>query len=177
MMKYCKRITYRKWIMAGATLGLIALGAGVWSRAQNANAKPSARVAPNAQDIEPHMTPERELARLAILEPASFEKLARKVKAPQELQDEEIAKFAISQPQAYSAEFGRFKDNERKQKERDARDAVLDPVKHSGSVEALKEDVRKKKERGEEIDEILDPKFKLGNIPGKPALKQPKPIR
>lgn len=80
------------------------------------------------------MTPERELARLAILDPASFEKLARKAKTPQELQDEQIAKFAITQPKAYAVEFEKFKTPERKQLEQQARAAILNPVAHSGPV-------------------------------------------
>ncbi len=122
------------------------------------------------------MTPERELARLAILEPAAFEREMAKHKKQQDVLDEQIAGFAISQPKAYSAEFEKFKDPERRQKEQQARFAVLNPAAHSGSVEALKEEVRKKKERGEALDEILDPQFRSRNIPGKPLLKEPKRI-
>ena len=122
------------------------------------------------------MTPERELARLAILEPAAFEREVAKQKTQQDGLDEQIATFAISQPKAYSAEFAKFKNPERRQKEQLARFAVLNPADHSGSVEALREEMRQKKERGEALDEILDPQFQSRNIPGKPLLKEPKKI-
>lgn len=133
-MKHTKNRTNRKWIIASLAVGAIALG--VWSRAQSANAKnpnlnPVQQAFPNLGD-EPPMTPERELARLAVLDPVGFEKLARRVKTQQELQAEEIARFAITQPKAYATEFERFKTPERKLLEQQARAAILNPVAHSG---------------------------------------------
>lgn len=130
-----RRIATWHWILSAIGLLVLLLSAGLWAKAQSANPQNPQQPLPQpGQGAEPPMTPERELARQAILNPAAFEKLARKVKTPQELQDEEIAKFAISQPKAYSAEFEKFKTPERKQLEQKARAAVLDPVTHSGPL-------------------------------------------
>ena len=127
-----------RWILPFAGFAILAVGFGVWTLAQ-----PFPQPGPNQDPIkarlgEPDESPEkraeRELARLAILEPAAFEAMARTLKTAQELQDEEIAKFAISQPKAYSTEFEKFKTPERRSLEAQARAAILNPVAHSGPV-------------------------------------------
>jgi hypothetical protein len=153
-----------------------AFGLAKWSLAQSVNPGPLSVPGPQAKRYEPPMTPEREIARLRILEPVEFAKEVDKLKSPQERAAEQSAIQAITQPRLHSDELERSKDKERKDKEKQARATVLDPVKHSGSVELLLEEVKKKKERGEKIEEILKPTLVSRNIPNRPAVKLPKPI-
>ncbi|MBI4659156.1 MAG: hypothetical protein HY735_09965 [Verrucomicrobia bacterium] len=147
----------RRWRLAAACLAGLSLGVAAWSAAQTAKPNAANPAPPPLQDSEPPVTPERELGRLAILQPVEFERFARQAKTPQQLQEEEIAKFAIGQPKAYAAEFEGFKDAGRRQLEQDARAAVLDPVRHSGSVAQLKMDLRAKRAQGDKITEVVRP--------------------
>lgn len=122
------------WILAPILLAALAYGFSAWTQAQSANsARPAQSLRPD-DEPEPPSTPARELAKLAILEPAAFENAVVRKKNPQELQAEQIAIFSIAQPNAYAAEFEPFKDNNRRQQEQAARAAILDPVGHSGPV-------------------------------------------
>ena len=160
-------------------LGLVALAFSFakWSFAQSVQKPDPVKQRLGEPDETPAQRADRELARIAIVDPAGFEKVMNKRKSAADIEAEQIAIFGIAQPRAYSAEFEKFKDNDRRQKEKAARDAVLEPVKHSGDVEKLKEDVKKKKDRGEETDEILNPKFVSRNIPTKPAVKPPMKVK
>jgi hypothetical protein len=128
----------RNWVLPLAGFAILALGVGVWALAQSVPRLDPQQDPIKARLGEPDESPqkraERELARLAILEPAAFAREVHQRKAPQEIQEEQMAVFSITQPKAYSAEFERFKDTNRRQLEQAARAAILDPVAHSGPV-------------------------------------------
>jgi hypothetical protein len=166
-----------KWIILLITLAGVSLRMGQRTSAQP-QAPPPNRPAPIFSRDEP-ITPERELARLAILEPAAFAAEIKKRQTREEIEAEQIAIFSLSQPRAYAAEFEKFKDNNRQQLEQQARAAILNPQAHSGRREDLIAEARQKKQRGEELDEFLKPKTGIGKIPFRPVTRQssnqPKP--
>lgn len=115
-----------KLLMSSLTLGAIAVVLAVWSAAQPAQQTP----------LDPAV--ERELARLAILDPAGFEAELNKSKTPEDVLAEQIAAFAILHPAAYAAEAERFKSDEQRRQEALSRMAILEPAQYNALVEKLK---------------------------------------